>query len=303
MSDPSQWPKSDPSQWTARQWRDNGHMVATEQGGVFVLDRPADTDGGAPPLLVVHGFPSSSYDYRHVLAALGQHRRVILVDQLGFGWSDKPDRRYGIRLHADSVEQVLASLGVTTVDLLTHDMGDTVGGELLARSLEGTNDLVVRRRVVTDGSIYLDIAQLTAGQLALLDLPDERLELLTAANVAAGLAATFSADHPASDDEIAQQTELVAHLDGQALLPRTIRYLEDRRAEERRFTGAIEQHAAPLAVIWGVEDPVSVVAMTDLLLAARPDLTLTLLDGVGHYPMVEAPERFSAAVLDHLGPA
>ena len=37
--------------------------------------------------------------------------------------------------------------------------------------------------------------------------------------------------------------------------------------------------------------------------AARPDLTLTLLDGVGHYPMVEAPERFSAAVLDHLGPA
>ncbi len=303
MSDPAQWQNSDPSQWTAQQWRDHGAMVPTEQGGAFVLDRPADVDGGAPPLLVVHGFPSSSYDYRHVLGALGQRRRVILVDQLGFGWSDKPDRRYGIRLHADTVEQVLDSLGVDTVDLLTHDMGDTVGGELLARSLEGTNELVVRRRVVTDGSIYLDIAQLTAGQLALLELPDERLDLLTAQNVAAGLAATFSAGHPASDDEIAQQTELVAHLDGQALLPRTIRYLEDRRAEERRFTGAIEQHPAPLAVVWGVEDPVSVVEMTEVLRAARPDLVLTLLDGVGHYPMVEDPERFAAAVLEHLDAA
>jgi pimeloyl-ACP methyl ester carboxylesterase len=49
--------------------------------------------------------------------------------------------------------------------------------------------------------------------------------------------------------------------------------------------------------VWGALDPVAVVAMTDRLLAARPDATCTILDDVGHYPMVEAPDRFTDAVL------
>jgi pimeloyl-ACP methyl ester carboxylesterase len=78
-------------------------------------------------------------------------------------------------------------------------------------------------------------------------------------------------------------------------LSRTIRYIEDRRAEERRFTGAIETHPSPLAVVWGADDPIAVVAMTDTLLRARPDAHVTILDGVGHYPMIESPTRFATA--------
>jgi pimeloyl-ACP methyl ester carboxylesterase len=284
-----------------RAWEARGHRTAVDGRSVWVLDVPALDDGAEDPLLVLHGFPSCSFDWRHVLDALRAHRRVIAVDFLGFGLSDKPDLRYGMRLQADVVEAVARDLGLTSVALLTHDMGDTVGGELLARSLENTLPFAVTRRVLTNGSIYIDMAHLTTGQQLLLSLDDAPTDLVQADGFKAGLAGTFSPKSAVGDDELDAQWLLAERNDGHRLLARTIRYIEDRRAEERRFTGAIETHASPLAVVWGADDPIAVVAMTDALRRARPDAHVTILDGVGHYPMIEAPDRFAAAVTAGLG--
>jgi len=284
-------------------WEARGERVPADAGDVFVLDVPGEDGNGAQPLLVLHGFPTCSFDWRHVLPALARHRRVVLLDFLGFGLSAKPDLRYGIRLHADTTEAVAARLGLERVALLTHDMGDSVGGELLARELEGTGRLAVSRRVLTNGSIYLDLAQLTAGQQLLLSLPDERTPGLGADGGAAfrqGLAATFSPDHAPSEEELDAQWQLVSREGGSSLLARTIRYIEDRRVDERRFTGAIERHPSPLGVVWGQLDPVAVPAMTSRLLVARPGTPVVPLDGIGHYPMVEAPELFADTVLELL---
>ena len=104
---------------------------------IFVVDAPATTDE-LEPLLVVHGFPTSSFDYAHLLDAMSERRRVVLVDLLGYGLSAKPDLHYTMALQADLVVALAAELGLDRVALLTHDMGDTVGGELLARQTEGT---------------------------------------------------------------------------------------------------------------------------------------------------------------------
>jgi pimeloyl-ACP methyl ester carboxylesterase len=264
---------------------------------VWVLDVAArDPARGLDPLLVLHGFPSCSFDWRHVLPALSAQRRVVLVDFLGFGLSDKPDVRYGIRLNADVVEGVARALGLRDVALLTHDMGDTVGGEVLARGLEGTSPLHVTRRVLTNGSIYIDMAHLTPGQELLLSLDDAPTELVNGDGFKAGLAGTFSPASEVSSGELDAQWLLAERDGGHRLLPRTIRYIEDRRAEERRFTGAIERHPSPLAVVWGADDPVAVLPMTETLRRARPEVAVTVLDGVGHYPMIEAPARFAEAV-------
>jgi pimeloyl-ACP methyl ester carboxylesterase len=279
-----------------RAWESRGTRLTVDGRSVWVLDVPALHDGGDDPLLMLHGFPSCSFDWRHVLDALRAHRRVIAVDFLGFGLSDKPDLRYGMRLQADVVEGVTRQVGCTSVALLTHDMGDTVGGELLARSLEGTLPFAITRRVLTNGSIYIDMAHLTTGQQLLLSLDDAPTEFVQADGFKAGLAGTFSPKSAVGDDELDAQWLLAERNDGHRLLARTIRYIEDRRAEERRFTGAIETHPSPLGVVWGADDPIAVLAMTDELVRARPDAHMTILDGVGHYPMIEAPERFAAAV-------
>ncbi len=279
-----------------REWEARGRYLSVDGRSVWVLDVPALDEQGLDPLLVLHGFPSCSYDWHVVLDALRARRRVVALDFLGFGLSDKPDVRYSMRLQADVVEAVAGDLGLTSVAMLTHDMGDTVGGELLARSLEGTLAFAVTQRVLTNGSIYINMAHLSNGQQLLLSLDDAPTDLVVAEGFQAGLAGTFSADTTVDADELEAQWLFAARNGGNRLLPRTIRYIEDRRAEERRFTGAIETHPSPLAVVWGADDPIAILAMTDELKRARPDAKITVLDRVGHYPMLEAPTRFAQAV-------
>jgi pimeloyl-ACP methyl ester carboxylesterase len=275
---------------------------------IFTVDAPSIGTEHHEPLLILHGFPSSSYDYAAVLDGLRAGRRVLLLDMLGYGLSAKPDRTYTMALQADMAAAFVAAVGIERLALLTHDMGDTVGGELLARRAEGAWAVEVTRRVLTNGSIYIDQAHLTNGQQFLLGQPDEVLppdSPLDAASIARSLRDTFSPSTPPvppgwPGDPLPEAAAQVVHDDGQLLLPRLIRYIEERRANERRFTGAIETDAAPLHIVWGLDDPIAVPSMVDTLLAARPDATATRLDGVGHYPMVEAPQRFLDAVLPGL---
>ena len=282
-------------------WEERGRRLPLAGGDVWALDQSAVDDAGLDPVLVLHGFPTCSFDWRHVLPTLAARRRVVLFDFPGFGLSAKPDVRYRLRGQADVAEAVAAELGLERVALVTHDMGDSVGGELLARDLDGQLPFAVSGRVLTNGSIYLGLAQLTAGQLFLLDLPDAQLDAAVGgddgAAMKAALAATCSPGHQPSNEELAAQWALISRNDGHRLLPRTIRYIEDRRAEESRYTGAIERHPSPLGVVWGDQDPIAVVAMAHRLAERRPDAPTAVLDGVGHYPMIEAPERFGAIVV------
>jgi pimeloyl-ACP methyl ester carboxylesterase len=277
------------------------HDVGGHQ--IFAVDLPAH-DEEAEPVVVLHGFPTSSLDWHLVADRLRARRRLIALDFLGFGFSAKPDRHYSIELQCDLTEVLLGQLGVSRFALVTHDMGDSIGGELLARQLAGTTELAVTRRVVTNGSIYLDLAQLTAGQQYLLSLPDEKAwpPLGDAAEVLRGsLAATCAPDHVPADEELDAHVELILREGGEALLPRLIRYIEDRRAREARYTGAIEDHPSALTIVWGDQDPIAVVAMAHRLAERRPDATLRVLEGIGHYPMLEAPDRLADAVVAGLG--
>jgi pimeloyl-ACP methyl ester carboxylesterase len=288
-------------------WAARGSVERIGDDAVFVVDTQSVRSGAAPPLLVLHGYPTSSIDFAAVLAALAAERRVVLLDYPGFGLSSKPDRAYSLFGHADVVEAVVASLGIDEVDLLTHDLGDSVGGELLARGIDGTLGFGVRRRVLTNGSIYMHLVQLSEGQKLLESLPDEAIPEDAAPDVDAlerALVATLAPPGgPASRPDpmhVRAGAVLVVHEGGNRLLARQIRYIEERRKHESRWTGAIEKHPSPLSVVWGDQDPIAVYPMTDELLGKRPDARRTRLEGVGHYPMVEAPAAFSAAVLEGL---
>ena len=223
----------------------------------------------------------------------------MLLDFLGYGFSAKPDIAYSLFAQADIVEAGARDLGLVEAALVTHDMGDTIGGEILAREIEGTLGFHVTRRVLTNGSIYIDRAVFTDGQKFLLSLPDAALPVDAGLNPdgpAAGLKVTFAPDAKVDDDELRAMAELVVRDGGGRMLPRLIRYIEERRVNERRWTGAIESHPAPLNVIWGDMDPVAVWDMVGVLVKARPDAIVDRLTGIGHYPMVEVPERFNASL-------
>ena len=279
-------------------WFARGSMRSLLGHDVFVVDVPAVREE-AEPVLVLHGFPTSSFDWRLALDVLSARRRVVLLDYPGYGFSAKPNMKYSLFAGADIVEACAREVGLTDVALVTHDVGDSIGGELLAREIDGALGFHVTRRVITNGSIYMDLVQLSDGQKFLLGLPDEALPEgsgLNADGTAAGLQATFAPGSAVDPSELAAMAELVVRGGGGRLLPRIIRYIEERRVHERRWTSAIESHPAPVHIIWGDLDPIAVWPMAQRLGERRADATTTRLHGVGHYPMVEAPERFNAAL-------
>lgn len=293
----------------ARTWRDRGALEPLAGHPTWVLDVPCSGEPGGPPVVLVHGFPTCGWDWRHLVEVLAARRRVLVLDLPGYGSSGKPDRAYPLEDQARVVEAMVATRGIDEVDLVTHDMGDSVGGALLASDLDAGVDggglpFRVRRRVLTNGSIYLAMARLTPGQRLGERLPDRRLPAVATPVMRAlytvGIARIFG-ETPITRDDAAALWALTAQDGGHLLLPRLIRYLDGRRRHEDRWTGAIERHPSPVHVVWGADDPVAVVAMAHRFVEARPDATLTTLPGVGHFPMLEAPDAFHDAVLAGLG--
>lgn len=118
-------------------WLERGSHLNIGGRRVFVLDsatQASDEEPGREPLLVLHGFPGSSFDWHLALSALAQTRRVVLFDFPGFGFSDKPERySYSLFEQADVVETLMERLGLARPHVIAHDMGVSVACELVAR--------------------------------------------------------------------------------------------------------------------------------------------------------------------------
>lgn len=283
-------------------WQTRGEVLPVAGHDIFVVDR-GRLD--APTLVLLHGFPGSSFDWRLVVDALSPRWRVLTFDFLGYGLSDKPDQVYSLFDQADLVEQLLAAKGVGRAVLVAHDMGDTVAAELLARSTSGDRGGIEWSGcLLTNGSIFIDMAQLTAGQVGLLALPDEMTAgSLGADGMAAGLRASFPPDRP-DPEEMQAMVALILHADGDRLLPRLIRYIEERRAHQPRWTAGLVDYPGPMVVAWGDLDPIAVPAMADRLAALRAaagrDVELVHWPDIGHWPSVEDPALVAGLIADRL---
>jgi pimeloyl-ACP methyl ester carboxylesterase len=282
-----------------QRWRDAGRFL--EHGGnrIFVhASGPASDDG----VLVLHGFPSSSYDWALVIPRLAGRARVVTFDLLGYGLSDKPSEGpFSLFAQADLAEAVARDCGLRSCVLVGHDLGQTVAAELMARQEEGRLSFRIRHAIVTNGSTLIDLAQLSPGQEALLALPDEPLaQPLPLEGFRGALRNTFSKEHPPSDADLDCMLASVRENGGDRLLPRLIRYIEERRANLARWSDGLTKLSAPTSVFWGAQDPIAVPAIAERIAALRPATDVHVWPDVGHWPPIEVPERMADAVRERL---
>ncbi|WP_141863811.1 alpha/beta hydrolase [Arthrobacter sp. SLBN-53] len=288
-----------------RDWADGGRFLITPSGRIFVRSAP----GAGPTLLLLHGFPSSSFDYRRVVDELAGQAWLTL-DFLGFGLSDKPrwagaqrrgSRRgpyvYSLLEQADIVEHVLAQTTTGPVVMVAHDMGTSVATELLARDVEGRLPFDLRAAVLTNGSVILERASLRPSQKMLRGPLGPLLSRLTGrAAFTRGFARLFAPAHPLTDDEAEAQWALLAHNGGHRIMHLLCAYLDERVRYASRWHGAIADWPKPLSYLWGLQDPVATVNVLAGLRDLRPAADAVELCDVGHYPQVEVPIRFAAQV-------
>jgi pimeloyl-ACP methyl ester carboxylesterase len=282
---------------SVQQWRDHGRWLEADAGRVFVRSKP----GSAPTVLLLHGFPSSSFDFRGVLPHLGD-RAWVTLDFLGYGLSDKPrPHRYSLLEQADLVQAVLAEVVTGPVVALSHDMGTSVTTELLARDLDGRLPFELQRAVLSNGSVILDRASLRPIQKVLRGpLGPVAARLVNRRGFQRGFGRLFSSAHPLSAEEAEAQWELLSYNDGNRIAHLLISYLDERVRYAQRWHGAVRDWPKPLGFVWGLDDPVATTNVLAGLRELRPDAPVVELPGLGHYPQVEDPKAYTGAALSLL---
>ena len=270
-------------------------------------------DPGAPVLLLVHGFPTSSIDWFEVAEQLSTRFRVCALDFPGYGFSDKP-RGWGYSLGRDAelLGHYLSELvGAESAVVVAHDRGDSVALIHAARCAEGASTTRLEHLVLSNANIFLPLSNLTPLQHLLLDpsTAPQVLSTLTPAMLAEGMgAATFSPARVAGDPEVEALTVTFAHNDGIAVLHETIQYLVERSADEQAWLEAIAASTVPTTLIWGMNDTVSPprVAMFvwDRYLMLKPGRnSLYLIPDANHYVQDDRSHAFAEVVLHALEPA
>lgn len=269
-------------------WRERGRSMTTIDGKVFAIEAGS---GSGAPILVLHGFPTSSWDFADAIDALAAKRRVVAFDFLGFGWSDKPaELGYSLFEQADVAVAVAREMGIERAHLWSHDMGTSVATELLARRERGALPFEVASLVLMNGSVHIEMAHLTLGQKVLkTPLGPFFARLNSARTFKAQLRRVFG--RPPSSEELDAMWELAAREDGVLRFPQIIRYTEERARFRRRWIGALERFDRPALIAWGRQDPVAVVAIAQQLAREIPGAELLLWNDLGHYPQVEDPKR------------
>lgn len=283
---------------TIQEWWAAGEHVDLEVGGaqrrIFVRRL-----GSGPAMTLLHGFPSSSYDWARVAPLLADRHALLMPDFLGFGASEKPrDHTYSIHEQADLVEALWAATGVTSTRLVAHDYAVSVAQELLARQASGSLAVRLERVDFLNGGIYPDLHRPEPTQLALLD-PEQGPQvsaMLSEELLAAALVPTFAPGHDAASEAAGIWASL-ARDEGSLGLHRLIRYITDRVQNASRWTGALETTQVPLAFCWGMLDPISGAHMAERLRERLPRAPFAALEDVGHWPPLETPDRVAAAIL------
>jgi haloalkane dehalogenase len=101
-------------------------------------------EGAGRVIVMVHGNPTWSYYYRHLITLLAKTHRVIAIDHLGCGLSDKPqDYPYRLQNHMDNLEALLRQLQITSYSLIVHDWGGAIGLGVAGRNPAAVEKLVI----------------------------------------------------------------------------------------------------------------------------------------------------------------
>lgn len=277
-----------------KDWYESGQYFQFDDYRIFYQEACTEKPR---TLVLLHGFPTSSWDWRALWAELALEYHLIAPDFLGFGYSDKPtDYEYEISEQANLVEALLDSIGVTQYHLLAHDYGDTVAQELLARESGSDAPLKIQSIILLNGGLFPETHKPRPIQKLLLSPIGQWLTPFLSRNtLKRNFDKIFGPNTRPSAREIDEWWSLIRYNNGQRVFHQLIRYMAEREQHRERWVQPLFEPPVMVRLIVGEADPISGrhMAMRYKELVRSPDIQL--LPGVGHYPQTEMPKL----VLEH----
>ncbi len=277
---------------TLEWWQQGGKWFSYEGHAIF--SRMA---GQGEPLVLLHGFPTASWDWNRVWPMLTRNHNVLVLDMLGFGFSDKPaGYDYSIEDQADLFEGWIEGLGLTSVHLFAHDYGCSVTQELLAREQEGDLGFRIASVCFLNGALFPEVHHpLLIQKLLHSPLGGLISRGLTRRTFERNFRRLLGPANPPDRQDLDDFWHLLTYNNGRGILHQLIHFMEERRCHRNRWVGALQQAKQPMRLISGMADPVSGAAMARRYRELVPSADVVSLRNVGHYPHFESPwDVFSA---------
>jgi len=279
-------------------WKQKGKFIEVNGHRLFYIDTE---EIEKPALLILHGYPSSSYDYHAVLSIFSKKFRVIIHDHLGFGFSDKPlNYSYSLVDQTKVILQFWEQLGLKNGHILAHDYGTSIATEMLARVIEGFKNIEFESVTISNGSVHIELAQLRTIQKLLKSPVVGPLiaRLSTKKLFTHNMRNLWYDKQKINNAELDVLWELLTMNNGKNVLSQITRYIDERYKNWDRWIGAWSSTRIPTHILWAKNDPVAVSAIAKALFNDNSNARLTMLDNLGHYPMLEDPERWANGAME-----
>ena len=281
-----------------RRWEERGKHFQYNNHEIFYQDEDK-REGEKEILVCIHGFPTSSWDWKCIWPQLTQKFRVIAADMIGFGFSDKPyNYMYSINDQATLHEKLLESLGVKvkSIHILAHDYGVSVAQELLARyedrKREGIVGIEIKSICFLNGGLFPETHHPRLVQKLLLSPIGYLVSyLMSEKRFNRSFGAIFGKDTKPSEKELKEFWEIVSNKKGLKISHKIIGYMEERKKYRRRWVGVLEKTKVVLRLINGGVDPVSGAHIAARYEELIPNADIIVLPTIGHYPQIEDPAR------------
>ena len=270
---------------TTKQWPWTPQTFVGPEGGQHLID----TGENGQPIVFIHGTPTWSLDWHHLITSLQPNHRCIAIDHLGFGLSERPTNAgYRPEDHARRLGQVLDSLNLDQITLVIHDFGGPIALDWALNNPDRIKRLVVLNTwawsLMDQGSIrwaswllnghlgrfLYGRCNLSLGTLAPSGVVDKQIWHQAKAD--------YHAPFPDAQSRVQVLWPLAA-----ALTDSTVYYEQLR---ERLLVLANHQ----VDVIWGTQDQSLGLPLRDRWMTTLPYATLTNAEQSGHWPQLEQPE-------------
>jgi pimeloyl-ACP methyl ester carboxylesterase len=278
---------------------EGAEIVETSHGGVQVLD---EGDPAGSPIVLIHCFTCSIEWWQKLAPLLADGHRVLSVDLLGHGGSDKPGAGYSIEDQAGAAAEALSSLGVQGAPVVGHSLGGTVATGLAEQSPQLASKVVLIDQAPdnsdVDTSLTQDLGQVTVIGQAMQRLvawaPDssvrEQYEEAFAPNF--NIASGFENPDQVVDD--LREMTYTAFVDAADA--------ENDFTDERPLNERLGAIGVPLLVIFGAEDQIYDAEPTLARYSDIPGVQTKLIEGAGHSPNVETPDQVAPLILSFAAP-
>jgi len=269
--------------------------IALTDGEMHYVD-----EGTGPPILFVHGTPTNSYEYRHLIAALSTRFRCIAPDHLGFGESSRPRAfAYTPEAHARVLKEFVERLDLKDLTLVVHDFGGPIGLPLVAGSGELGVGSVKQVVILNSWAWPLDDdpkmargARLIAGAIGrfLYRYANASLRLI--------MPSAYGDRKKLTKEIHRRYLDVFRDRDARVLVLHALaKSLLGSRAHYQSLLDRLERlRAMRVLIVWGMKDsafqPYQLARWRRLL----PEAQVETIESAGHWPHEEEPARVLAAI-------